>query len=362
MSKRDYYEVLGVARDASADELKRAYRQLARQYHPDRNPDDPEAEERFKEASDAYQVLSDTERRKTYDRHGHEAFQSQGPGGFDTNEFAGIGDLLDGLFGEVLGRKRKRGGRDLSYDLEIDFIEAALGVEKDISIRRPVVCARCQGSGGEPGSRITECPVCSGSGSVKARGFLSPPRVCAACNGTGRHPELPCNACSGGGITEGVEPLRVKIPPGIQHGAVRTVRGGGEVVANGPAGDLHVTVRIRPHELFEREGADVICEVPVSFPQAVLGDEIEVPTLEGKVKMKLPPGIQSGRTLRLRGKGIPVYGGVGKGDQLVNIVVEVPEKISRRQRRLIEDLAIELGGEVHPRQASFLDKLKRLFE
>ncbi|MEM1413413.1 MAG: molecular chaperone DnaJ [Myxococcota bacterium] len=361
MAKRDYYEVLGVARESTPDELKKAYRRLARALHPDRNPDDPAAEEAFKEASEAYRVLSDAEQRRRYDRQGHAAFESGQ--GFDPADLGGLGDILDGLFGEVFGaRRRRRSGRDLTFDLEIDFVEAALGTTKFIEVERPAPCDRCKGSGAEPGTQTRTCEVCNGRGEVREkRGFLSAYRTCQACGGLGTVPEVPCTKRGGEGIFRKVERLEVRLPPGVENGAVRTLRNAGEATASG-AGDLHVTVTVSPHEIFEREGADVLCTVPVSFPQAVLGATLEVPTLEGKVHMKLPPGTQSGKVFRLRGKGITVYGGMGKGDQLVTILVEVPEKVSRQQRKLIEELAAELGEDSLPQQASFMSKLKRLFD
>ena len=363
VAKRDYYEVLGVPREAPPDELKRAYRRLARDLHPDRNPDDPLAEEAFKEASEAYRVLSDNEQRRRYDRMGHAAFNGEGGGGFDPADLGGLGELLDGLFGDVFGgRRRRRSGRDLTYELEVSFTEAALGVTKFIEIERPAPCVTCKGSGAAPGSKVSQCPVCNGRGEVRTqRGFLGGYRPCAACNGTGTKIHVPCADCGGRGFNTKLDRLEVRLPPGVEDGAVRTLKGAGETTSSG-SGDLHVTVRVTPHELFEREGADVLCTVPVSFPEAVLGTTLEVPTLEAKVQMKLPPGTQSGKIFRLRGKGIPVYGGMGKGDQLVTILVEVPTKVTRQQRKLIEELASELGEESMPQQTGFLNKLKRLFD
>lgn len=359
--KRDYYEVLGVPRGASPDELKKAFRALARELHPDRNPDDPSAEVRFKEAAEAYQVLSDPTQRERYDRFGHAAFESSGgPGPAD---FGGIGEIFEGLIGEIIGgRRRKRQGADVELELTVSFEEAALGAEKRVAVAKPVPCATCEGSGAKPGTPVRTCGQCDGKGEVRfQRRLFSTNRKCAACDGTGKKVETPCKTCRGGGLVAGEETMAVRIPPGVEDGATRTVRGAG---APGPGGngDLLVTIRIEPHPLFERDGADVLCTVPVSFPQAVLGDTLEVPTLEGSVRMKLPPATQSGRVFRLRGKGIPVYGGMGKGDQLVTILVEVPEKVSRKQRKLIAELADELGTETHPQRQSFLTKLKELLE
>jgi len=364
VAKRDYYEVLGVPRDADAATMKRAYRQLAMQFHPDRNPNDPTAEDKFKEATEAYTVLSDEQKRKRYDRMGHGAFESQGPGGFDPADFGSVGDLLEGLFGDVFGGrgKRRAGGRDLTYDLTIEFVEAALGTEKTIQVARPGPCSACDGVGAEPGTKVDVCEACTGRGQVRQqRGFFAVTRPCATCRGSGKRIQSPCRTCSGSGTQVRKEDMLVRIPAGVQDGAVRTLRGSGEVAA-GSAGDLHVTVHVKPHPLFTREGADVLLEVPISFPQAVLGAQIDVPTIEGRVAMKIPPGTQSGRSFRLRGKGIPVYGGAGKGDQLVRVIVEVPENISRKQRKLIQELAEELGVDTHPQQAGFMDKLRGLLE
>ena len=304
-AQRDYYEVLGVGRDATAEGIKRAYRQLAAQHHPDRNPGDPRAEERFKELSEAYSVLIDPEKRRRYDRMGHSAFRgSDQLNDFENFDFHAVTEILEGLFGGMFNaRKRPRAPRDLTYDLSVSFEEAALGTEKTIVVRRPAKEAN-------------------------------------------QAPEE--------------EELIIRVPPGVSDGAVRTVRGAGEI---GPAGrgDLHVYIRIRPHPIFTREGSDVVCSVPVTFPQAVLGTKLDIPTLEGPVRMKLPAGTQSGRVFRLRGRGVPVFGGYGRGDQLVKILVEVPEKINERQRELIEALGHELTGDAQPRQQSFMAKLRGLF-
>ncbi|MBX3248565.1 MAG: molecular chaperone DnaJ [Myxococcales bacterium] len=365
MSKRDYYEILGVTREATDADLKKAYRELARKYHPDRNPDDAEAEDRFKEASEAFRVLSDAEQRKRYDRFGHQAFGGPGGGGggFDPSDFTGgIGDVLEGILGDVLRRGRKRPGRDLEVELRVSFEEAALGAEKALAVTRPQTCDRCSGTTGEPGTTVRACTACEGRGEVRfQRGFFAASRTCATCGGTGKRPEVPCTKCQGTGVCEGTTEVQVRVPPGVEDGATRTLRGGGELGPGGP-GDLHVRIRVDEHPLFERRGADVLCTVPVTFPQAVLGTTLDIPTLEGKVQMKLPPGTQSGKVFRLRGKGISAYGGVGKGDQLVTVMIEVPEKITREQRRLIEALAAEMGTDTLPQRASFLDKLKGLFD
>jgi molecular chaperone DnaJ len=363
VSKRDYYVILEVSRAASGDEIKQAYRALAMKHHPDRNPDNPAAEDSFKEASEAYAVLSDPDKRKQYDRYGHSAFETGGPG-FEAGDFGAVSEILEGLFGEVFsgGRRKRRDGRDLTYDLEISFVEAALGVDKKIEVNRPAPCTTCDGTGAKPGTPVHKCSVCQGRAQVKyQRGLFAAARPCHACRGTGKNIPTPCDACKGTGSKMRSESMNVKIPAGVRDGAVRTVRGAGESTPGGN-GDLHINIKVADHALFEREGADILISVPISFPQAVLGASIDVPTLDGKVLMKIPPGTQSGKIFRLRGKGIPVYGGYGKGDELVKVVVEVPQQVSRRQRKLITELAQETGDQSHPQQASFLKKLRGLFD
>ena len=363
VSKRDYYVILEVSRAASGDDIKQAYRALAMKHHPDRNPDNPAAEDSFKEASEAYAILSDSDKRKQYDRYGHSAFDTGGPG-FEAGDFGAVSEILEGLFGEVFsgGRRKRRDGRDLTYDLEVSFIEAALGIDKKIEVNRPASCATCDGTGAKPGTPVHQCNVCQGRAQVKyQRGLFAAARPCHACRGTGKKIPTPCEACKGTGSKMRSESMNVKIPAGVQDGAVRTVRGAGESSPSGN-GDLHINIKVTDHELFHREGADILISVPISFPQAVLGASIDVPTLEGKVLMKIPPGTQSGKIFRLRGKGISVYGGYGKGDQLVTVVVEVPQEVSRRQRKLITELAQEIGDRSHPQQASFLKKLRGLFD
>jgi molecular chaperone DnaJ len=367
--KRDYYELLGVARTATQDEIKAAYRNLAKQLHPDKNPDDPQAEERFKEVSEAYSILNDVEKRRRYDRMGHAAFGGGGAGdpGFERIDFRAVSDILEGLMGEVFGQgaqRRARQGQDLEVDLEVTFEEAALGAEKTLTVERLRECAACNGTGAAPGTRVERCSACAGTGEVRfQRGFFSASRPCSSCGGTGKRIETPCPVCKGRTVVPSAEEVLVRIPPGVEHGAVRSLRGGGERGRNGgPPGDLHVRIVVKEHPLFVREGADVKVTVPISFPEAVLGTLVDVPTLEGKVKMKIPSGTQSGKVFRLRGKGIEVLGGAGKGDQLVTVIVEVPQEITKKQRKLIEELAQEFGEEVHPQQKSFFDKLRGLFE
>ncbi len=363
VSKRDYYEILQVSRTADGVTLKRAYRQIAMQYHPDRNPDDPVAEDKFKEATEAYTILSNDDKRRRYDRYGHAAFESSNGSGFEASDFGAVSDILEGLFGEVFaGRRRRRTGRDLSYDLELSFVEAALGVEKTIHVSKPSPCESCDGSGAKPGTPVHTCNICQGRGDVKyQRGLFAAARPCHGCRGTGKKIPTPCENCKGTGTHTRPESMNVKIPAGVQDGAVRTVRGAGEPSAAG-SGDLHINIKVTDHDLFRRNDADILITVPISYPQAVLGASIEVPTLEGNVLMKIPPGTQSGKVFRLRGKGIPVYGGYGKGDELVTVVVEVPKSITRKQRKLITELAEHIEDESHPERASFLGKLRNLFE
>lgn len=365
-TKRDYYESLGIARTASAEEIKAAYRGLAKQWHPDKNQGNPEAEERFKQISEAYSVLIDPEKRRRYDRMGHAAFGSDG--GHERIDFRAVSEILEGLMGEVFGfqaaARRARQGADIELDLEISFEESAQGAEKTLVVPRTTPCTGCSGTGAKPGTKIDTCQACNGAGEVRfQRGFFSASRPCSACGATGKRIEQPCPTCAGRTTVASQEEMLVKVPAGVEDGAIRSVRGAGEPGRSGAApGDLHVRVRVRPHPLFKREGADIKVSIPVSFPQVVLGSQIDVPTLEGRVKMKIPPGTQSGKVFRLRGKGIDALGGAGKGDQLVQIVVEVPESITKKQRKLIEELAAELGEDVHPQQRSFLDKLRGLFE
>jgi molecular chaperone DnaJ len=363
--KRDYYELLGVDRGASADDLKRAYRQLAIKLHPDRNPDDRDAEEQFKRVSEAYAVLSDADKRRRYDALGHAAFDpARGGTAFDPADLGALGQMLEGFLDDMFGRRSTatREPKDLRYNLELSFEQAALGCERTIEYERHELCARCHGGRAEPGVTAPECPACRGRGEVKfQRGFFATSRPCVACDGVGVRREARCSVCHGQGNTPVRQNLRVKIPPGVEDGAVRTISGMGEQLPTG-TGDLHVHVKVLPHPLFKRDGADILCDIPVSFPQAALGATLDVPTLEGKVKMRLPAGAQSGRVFRLRGKGLPVFGGYGKGDQLVTVVVEVPEKLTARQRRLLEDLAKEMGTDTHPQQQSFMDMLRNLFD
>jgi molecular chaperone DnaJ len=371
---RDFYEVLGVSRGASDEELKKAYRRLAIQFHPDRNPGNKQAEERFKEINAAYQVLSDPDKRAQYDRFGHAAFQNAagGPGGFGGFDFTqGFEEVFSDIFGDFFGtgrgrsRSRTRRGDDLRYDLEIDFEEAARGVEKTIHFPRLANCAACNGTRARGGSaNLKTCPNCRGTGQVRTQqGFFSIATTCGQCRGEGVIVVDPCPKCQGQGRIRRDESLSVSIPPGVDNGSRLKLRGEGEAgYAGGPPGDLYLVIHVREHPLFVRQDNDIIIEVPISFPQAALGTEIEVPTLEGKVKVRIPAGTQSGKVLRLKSKGIADLHGYGRGDQLVKIAVETPRRLSARQRELLEEFARVSGQDVtHPLSKGFVDKLKEMF-
>ena len=368
--KRDYYEILGVSRDAGADEIKKAYRRLAMQHHPDRNPGDRHAEERFKEASEAYQILSDAERRAQYDRFGHAAFeQAGGFGGFDFAS-AGFEDIFSDIFGDFFGGTRGRGGRsrarrgeDLRYDLTIKFDEAIIGTEKLIEVPRLAACDTCSGKGTRGGTPRATCSACRGSGQVRfQQGFFTIAKTCGQCNGQGTIIKDPCRACGGSGVMQKTQSLSIKIPPGVDTGSRLKLRGEGESGRNGgPAGDLYVVIDVEPHPLFARHNNDIVCEIPVSFTQAALGVELEAPTLEGKHKLKIPAGTQSGTMFRLKGKGAPDVRGGHRGDELIRIVVETPRKLTARQRELLEEFARSGGEEVNPLSKGFFEKVKEMF-
>ncbi len=372
-NKRDYYEVLGVTRTASEDEIKKSYRRLAIQFHPDRNPGDRQAEDKFKEVNEAYQVLSDGEKRAQYDRFGHAAFQGpQGAGGFGGFDFSqGFEDVFSDIFGDFFGtgrgrsRSRSRRGDDLRYDLEIDFEDAHRGAERVIKVARLSQCEACNGTRTAAGAGgLRTCPNCRGTGQVRTQqGFFSISTTCAQCRGEGNIISDPCTKCQGQGRIRKLQSLSVRIPPGVDNGSRLKLRGEGEAgFSGGPSGDLYVVVHVREHAIFARQDNDVIVEVPISFPQATLGAEIEVPTLDGKVKFKVPSGTQSGKVFRLKGKGFTDLHGYGRGDELVKIVVETPRRLSARQRELLEEFAKVSGEEVnHPLSKGFVDKLREMF-
>ena len=364
--KRDYYELLGLNRSASEEQIKKAYRKLALKYHPDRNPGDKQAEETFKEVSEAYQVLTDPEKRVQYDQFGHAAFGNGGlgKGGFDFT--SGFEDVFGDIFGEFFGSRTTRGrsrarGEDLRYNLSISFEEAVFGTEKKIKIPRQGPCDSCHGSGSKPGSSPRTCPTCRGKGQVSfQQGFFVVSRTCNQCRGQGTIISNPCSSCRGAGRVRKFQTLSVRIPAGVETGSRLKLRGEGESgVSGGPSGDLYVVIQVKPHPLFIRDGLEIICEVPISFAQAALGAEIDVPTLEGKVKMKIPPGTQSGKIFRLKGKGVKDVQGYHHGDQHVRVVLETPTHLTSRQKELLKEFAT-LGGE-NPLAEGFLDKVKQIF-
>ena len=356
-SKRDYYEILGVARTATEVEIKSAYRKLALKFHPDRNPGDKIAEDRFKEAAEAYAVLADTDKRHMYDRFGHAGLGGAATGGFDPTVFTGFEDILGGLgdifgIGEMFGGQRRRGGpqrgADLRYDLEISFDESAKGVETTIQIPRQEACETCHGSGAAPGSKPQTCPQCHGRGQLRyQQGFFTVARTCGQCRGTGSIVSSPCPTCRGAGRVQQQRKLTVKIPAGIATGQRLRLSGEGESGAGGgPAGDLYVVVHVQEHPFFHRDGNDLFCEIPLNYPTAALGGEITIPTLEGEETFKVPEGTQSGATFRLRGRGMTdVVSGRSRGDLLVTVKVMTPKKMTKDQRKLLEQLAATMPKE-----------------
>jgi molecular chaperone DnaJ len=349
VSKRDYYEVLGVAKTATDQEIKSAYRKLALKYHPDRNSGDKVAEDKFKEAAEAYAILADQDKRHMYDRFGH-AGLGVAAGGFDPNVFTGFEDILGGLgdifgFGDIFGGGRRRGGpqrgADLRYDLEISFEESAHGAETNIQIPRQETCEVCHGSGASPGTRSTTCPQCQGRGQLRyQQGFFTVARTCGQCRGTGQVITKPCSNCRGAGRVQKERKLTVKIPAGIATGQRLRLSAEGEAgTGGGPAGDLYVVIHVQEHAFFQRDGNDLYCAIGVNFPTVALGGEITIPTLEGDESYKIPEGTQSGTTFRLRGRGMPDVTGRGRGDLLVTVRVVTPKKLTRDQKKAIEQLA-----------------------
>lgn len=371
-NQRDYYEVLGVGRSATLEEIKKAYRVLAVKYHPDRNPGDAEAEEHFKEASQAYAVLSDAEKRQHYDRFGHQGVEGQGFGGFDPNAFGDFADILGDLFGfgDIFGGRsgRRRGGRqrghDLQYTLRISLDEAAHGIKKPIRVPRLEQCDACGGSGSKPGTTPEPCGTCGGNGQVMfRRGFLSVAQTCPSCTGAGRINRDPCESCSGGGRIERETTLEVDVPAGVDTGMRLRLAGEGEGGTHGgPAGDLFVVIAVEPHDVFERDGVDLHMELPLSIYQAMLGAEIEVTTISnGRADLKIPNGTQPGDVLRIRGAGMPDVNGRRTGDLHVHMKVVIPGRLNSEQRQLVEEVA-RLGGGFEPEdQRSLFERLKRAF-
>ncbi len=368
-AKKDYYDLLGVGRNANDDELKKAYRQLALKFHPDKNPGDKQAEEKFKEVSEAYQVLADPEKRAQYDQFGHAAFDGGSPfgAGFDfSSGFEDIfGDIFGDFFGSGTGRRRARSqrGEDLRYNLDISFEEAAFGTEKKIKIPRHSNCETCKGSGSKPGTSPRTCSTCHGRGQVSfQQGFFSVSRTCSQCRGQGTIIGDPCPTCKGAGKVRKFHTLGVKIPGGVDTGSLLKLRGEGESGSlGGPSGDLYVAINVQPHPIFVRDGLEIVCEVPISFHQAALGAEIEVPTLHGKVKLKVPYGTQSGKVFRLKGKGLKEVHSYHQGDQHVRVSIETPTHLTARQKELLKEFAALGGEEIHPLSKGFFEKVKEIF-
>ena len=372
--KRDYYEVLGVQRNVSEEEVRRAYRKLAVKFHPDKNPDDPHTEEKFKEIGEAYDVLMDPDKRAAYDRFGHAAF-AQGAaarGGFHDpfdifrEVFSGAGGgIFETFFGDggTRGEDRQRGS-DLRYDLQIKLEEAAFGVEKEIEIQKLDTCDKCQGSGAEPGSRTINCPACGGRGQViSSRGFFQISQTCPRCRGAGQIIEKPCRQCQGEGRLQKMSRIMLKIPAGIADDSrLRSSRNGEAGTRGGPHGDLYVVIHIKEHKIFQREDDNLYCEVPIPFSSAALGGEVDVPTLEGKANLKVPAGTQSGQIFKLRGKGIVNVNGRERGDLLARLIVEVPTRLNAEQRQKLEEFAALCGEENTPMRKSFFERAKEFFQ
>jgi molecular chaperone DnaJ len=389
LDKRDYYEVLGVARGASEDEIKKAFRKLAMKYHPDKNPDNKEAEAKFKEINEAYEVLSDSEKRNLYDQFGHAGVNQNtggygGAGGF--GDFGGFEDILNEMFGGGFGGFRSSGrrsgpakGADLRVDLTLTFVEAAFGVEKTIEFYRTEECHTCGGTGAEAGSNVSTCAQCGGSGEVKYAqrslfGETISVRPCSACGGSGKTIDKPCHTCKGKGKVKKKRTIDIKIPAGVSGGNQMTLRDEGDLGSKGgPRGDVYVVLKVLNHDLFKRDGNDIFCDIEITYTQAVLGDEIIVPTLDGKVSYKIPEGTPSGKTFRLKGKGVPVLNGYGRGDQYVRVIVKIPSKLNEKQREALKAYAQAMGeklesektesakGENSKGDKKFFEKVKDAF-
>jgi molecular chaperone DnaJ len=374
MAKRDYYDVLGVSKSASADEIKKAYRRLAMKYHPDRNTsEDPESESKFKEAKEAYEALHDSDKRAAYDRFGHDGLRGAGmggPGGFSAEGFS---DIFGDVFGDIFGGGGRRGGRqvfrgaDLGYELRLDLEKAVRGDTVTIDVPSQVSCEVCDGSGAKEGTTPAQCSTCGGAGQVRMQqGFFSIQQTCPACKGAGTIIADPCDSCHGRGRVRKTRTLSVKVPAGVDDGDRIRLSGEGEAGRNGgPPGDLYVEIRLEPHKIFMRDGADLSCEVPISFATAAVGGEVELPTLDGNVSLKVPAGTQSGKVFRLRGKGVITVRDPRKGDLFARVAVETPVNLTNEQKELLNkfDAQVQTGGDKHsPRADSWFDTVKRFFE
>ncbi len=376
MSKRDYYEILGVDKNSDDQTIKKAFRKLAMKYHPDRNPDNEESEVKFKEINEAYEVLSNKEKRGMYDQFGHEGVNANGQGGFGGG-FSGFGGFED-IFGDIFdmfgggsssGRRtdRPQKGHDIKTQINLTFEEAAFGTNKELEIMRHEECNNCHGTGAKPGTNTKTCTKCNGTGEVRYTqrtplGQFINVKTCDTCQGEGRIVDEPCSQCHGQGKARKKKKINIKIPAGVDEGSVITLRGEGEIGAKGgPRGDLYIILSVIPHKIFQRDGYDVLCEIPITFVQATLGDELIVPTLDGRVKYKIPEGTQSGTVFRLKDKGIEVLNGYGRGDQYVKVIVEVPKKLAENQKEILRKFSQEMGEDFHEQRKSFFDKVKDVF-
>lgn len=372
MAKRCYYETLGIARQASETEVKGAFRKLAMQFHPDRNPGDSESEVRFKEINEAYEALKDPQRRAAYDQFGHAAFDAQGmgagPHGFGSDFAASMSDIFDDLFGEFMGSRRGRSSRqrgaDLRYNMEITLEEAYHGKAAQVRVPTSITCETCSGSGAKPGTSPVTCQTCAGHGKVRAsQGFFSIERTCPACHGRGEVIETPCGDCGGSGRVTQERTLSINIPPGVEDGTRIRLSGEGEAgLRGGPAGDLYIFLSVKPHEIFQRDGADLFCRVPISITKAALGGQFEVPTMDGgRSRVKVPPGTQTGKQFRLKGKGMPVLRSNHPGDLYIQTVIETPVNLTRRQRELLEEFEKASEEANNPESSGFFAKVKELW-
>jgi len=373
MAKRDYYEILGVDRNASKDDLKTAYRKLAKKYHPDANPGDEEAEQKFKEVGEAYEALKDDQKRAAYDRFGHDAFEQsggfRGAGGGGAG-FGGFTDIFEEMFGDFMGGGRRRGssprGADLRYNLEVSLEDAYHGRKIEIRVPTSVPCETCEGSGAAEGAQPVACGTCGGDGKVRtSQGFFTIERTCPACQGEGRVIDKPCGDCNGAGRVHKDKTLNVNIPRGVEDGTRIRLAGEGEAGVRGaPPGDLYIFLSVAPHRIFQRQGADLACRVPIEMPDAALGGDIEVPTIDGgRAKVKIPEGAQTGQQFRLRGKGMPVLQANQRGDMYIEIMVETPVKLTKRQKELLEEFRKEGGGKnQNPQTEGFFSKVKEFWD